>query len=112
MRSERLYLDDIVQACDDVLTFVQGCDEARFDGDNLLRSAVLFKFIVLGEATASLSPALRAAHPGVPWADVVAFRNFAVHSYVDWSIVWTTATGDVPTLRAEIASVLAGLPAP
>ncbi len=44
----------------------------------------------------------------MPWADIVAFRNFAVHSYpaVDWIIVWTTATEEVPVLRRQIASLL------
>jgi uncharacterized protein with HEPN domain len=112
MRSDRLYLEDIVQACDAVLAFVHGRDEAAFSNDDLVRSAVLFKLIVIGEATGKVSASLRASHPNIPWLDIVSFRNFAVHTYfgVDWSIVWTTAAEDVPVLRREIATVLAGLP--
>jgi uncharacterized protein with HEPN domain len=114
MRSDRLYLADIVQACDAVSAFVQGRDEASFANDDLVRSAVLFKLVVIGEATGKVSPKLRSAHPSAPWLDIISFRNFAVHTYfgVDWSIVWTTATGDVPRLRNEIATILAALPDP
>jgi uncharacterized protein with HEPN domain len=114
MRSDLLYLADIVEACEAVSTFVHGRDEASFAKDDLVRSAVLFKLVVVGEATSKVSQALRTAHPEVPWLDIVAFRNFAVHTYfgVDWSIVWTTATDDVPTLLKAIAPIVAGLGEP
>ena len=33
-------------------------------------------------------------YPDVPWAKVVAFRNFVVHAHFgqDWAIVWETIT--------------------
>ena len=41
--------------------------------------------------------------------DIVGFRNIAVHAYfsVDWSIVWATATNDVPGLKSMITQILA-----
>jgi hypothetical protein len=41
MRSNELYLSDIVQAADSIAQFVAGMDEERFVGDDLVRSAVL-----------------------------------------------------------------------
>ena len=72
------------------------------------RSAVLQKLIVIGEAAAPLQMDFRERHPGVGWADIVGFRNIAVHQYfaVDWSIVWVTATQDVPDLRRRISLIL------
>lgn len=42
-------------------------------------------------------------------ADIIGFRNFAVHAYfaVSWSVVWVTATEDVPMLAEQIAAILA-----
>ncbi|MBW2011807.1 MAG: DUF86 domain-containing protein [Deltaproteobacteria bacterium] len=36
------------------------------------------------------------------------FRNIAVHEYfsVNWSIVWVTATQDVPDLRRKVARII------
>jgi uncharacterized protein with HEPN domain len=47
--------------------------------------------------------------PEIEWADIVGFRNIVVHEYfaVSWTIVWVTATQDVPDLRCKVAKVLA-----
>jgi uncharacterized protein with HEPN domain len=64
--------------------------------------------IVIGEAASRLSPEFQAAHPEIEWADVIGFRNIAVHEYfaVKWDIVWVAATQDVPTLCNQIAQIL------
>jgi uncharacterized protein with HEPN domain len=108
MRPDRLYLEDIVAAADAIVAFVSGRDASAFAADDIVRSAVLFKLIVIGEAASKVSPELRARLVDVPWQDVVGFRNVAVHAYfgVDWDIVWTTATEDIPPLRERVASLL------
>ncbi len=108
MRPERLYLCDILEAADAVAAFVSGRSRDSFEGDDLLRSAVLHKLTVMGEAAARLPAEFRVRHPEVPWAEVVAFRNIAVHEYfaVDWGIVWSAATGDAPQLRRLVAAIL------
>lgn len=52
MRTDDLYLADIVQAAESVSQFVAGLDETRFVADDLVRSAVLHKLTVIGEAAA------------------------------------------------------------
>jgi uncharacterized protein with HEPN domain len=107
MRREELYLSDMVEAADAIREFLAGIDRAAFLGSNLIQSAVLQKIIVIGEAAAKLPQEFRERHPEVEWSDIVAFRNIAVHAYfsVDWSIVWVTATGDVPELRKIVAEI-------
>lgn len=89
MRRERLYLTDILEAADAISTFLDGCSKDTFFESELIRSAVLHKLTVIGEAAARLPADLRLRHPEVPWSDVVGFRNIAVHAYfaVEWSIV-------------------------
>lgn len=80
-RRERLYLLDIVEAGDAIARFVVGIDRERFVGDDLMRSAVLHKLQVIGEAAGRVSETTRALAPAVPWRQVVGFRNFTVHAY-------------------------------
>ncbi|MBN8449706.1 MAG: DUF86 domain-containing protein [Candidatus Accumulibacter sp.] len=80
MRSNELYLSDIVQAADSIAQFVADMDEEQFVGDDLVRSAVLHKLAVIGEAAARVSSELRESYRGIPWADIVGFRNIAVHT--------------------------------
>lgn len=108
MRPERLYMIDIIEAADAIARFLQDTNEAAFMQDELRQSAVLQKLMVIGEAAARLPKAFTDRHSDIPWPDIVAFRNIAVHAYfaVDWRIVWVTATEDVPRLREQIALLL------
>ncbi len=108
MRSEQLYLSDMIEAIDAIAAFVSGLDESAFYQDAKTQSAVLQKLIVIGEAAARLSPEFRDRYPDVEWRDIVAFRNVLVHSYfsVKLTIVWETVWQDVPTLREKMQRIL------
>jgi len=112
MRRDSLYLRDIVDSADAIERFLSSINEETFLVDEVLQSAILQKLTVIGEAAARLSNTLKQSCPDIPWRDIVAFRNIAVHAYfaVDWQIVWMTAVGDVPALRQQIAELLAGEP--
>jgi uncharacterized protein with HEPN domain len=109
MRREELYLADMVEAVDAIQDFLQGMNRANFLGNDLVRSAVLQKLLIIGESAARLPKEFRDRHSEIPWVDIVAFRNIAVHAYfsVDWAIVWIAATKDAPELRALVAEILA-----
>ena len=79
MRSDRLYLVDIVEAADAIAGFIHGVDAERFLNDDLVRSAVLHKLAVIGEAAARVSMALRARFPETPGATSSAFA-------ISWSM--------------------------
>jgi uncharacterized protein with HEPN domain len=108
MRSERLYLADIVDAIDAIDRFSVNCDESRFLSDELVQSAVLQKLSLIGEAAARLSAATRASAAHVPWQEIIGFRNVAVHAYfsLDWHLVFVTIRDDLPTLRLAVAALL------
>jgi len=108
MRREELYLRDIVDASDAIQRFVEEVDEQDFIVDEMRQSAVLQKLMIIGEAVARISESFRKQYPEIPWTDIVGFRNIVVHEYfsIDWSIVWTTATDDVPELQQQITSIL------
>ena len=109
MRTEALYLDDLVEAANAIARFLHDLDQQTFLGDELYQSAVLQKLIVIGEAASRLSAEFRARQAHIAWPDIVGLRNIAVHQYfgVSWETVWNTATQDVPILREQIAAILA-----
>ena len=113
MRRERLFLTDMIDAADAAARFLQGVDRDTFLGSELLQSAVLQKLIIVGEAATHIDAHTRAGAPEVRWRSIVGFRNMVVHGYfnVDWEIAWEAAVTDLPLLRAQIAALLAALPA-
>lgn len=108
MRSEQLYLADILDAIEAIERFTSGVDESRFLADELIQSAVLQKLSLIGEAAARLSELTRAQVTDIPWKEIIGFRNIAVHAYfsVDWCIVFVTATDDLPLLKKNIIALL------
>jgi uncharacterized protein with HEPN domain len=80
MRSDRLYLADMVEAADRVAEFLTGIDRDAFMRSELVRSAVLQKLIVIGEAAARLSEEFLTLHKEIDWRDIANFRNIAVHA--------------------------------
>src|SRR5438874_265218 len=108
MRREGLYLRDIVEAADAVESFLTGHDRDSFLTSDLLRSAVLQKLCIVGEASARLPHGLKDLHPEVDWRRIVGFRNIAIHAYfsVDWGLVWAAATRHLPELRRVVADIL------
>jgi uncharacterized protein with HEPN domain len=62
---------------------------------------------VLGEAARALSPELRRRYPEVPWPEMIAHRNIAVHEYhrLDGESLWTTARENVPRLDQQLAAI-------
>jgi hypothetical protein len=51
----------------------------------MLRSAVLQKLIIIGEAAAHLPANFCLQNPRIPWVDMINFRNFAVQEPVSWT---------------------------
>jgi len=108
MRREALYLQDIIEACNLLDTFLAGMDASAFMASELHKAAALQKLAVIGEAAARLPQEFREKFPEVEWRDIIAFRNIAVHAYfaVQWDIVWATAHDDVPVLRRQVLQIL------
>ena len=109
MRHESLYLNDIVEAADEIARFLIGTEANSFQESDLLRSAVVHKLSVIGEAAARLSDELTHRHPQVPWAQIVGFRNILIHAYfgIDWDVVWGAAKDRCPILRDQVSRILA-----
>ena len=63
---------------------------------------------VIGEAAARIPETVRARYPAVPWIDIISFRNIIVHEYfgLSWTLVWDTATREVPDLQRHVAEIL------
>ncbi len=109
MRRERLYLWDIIDAADHIAEFLSGSDFAEFEKSEVLRSAVVQKLTVIGEAAARLPEDLKNHYPEILWPRIIAFRNILVHSYfgIDWRLVWQVAKNRCPLLRDQVAAVIA-----
>lgn len=86
----------------------EGSAYGRGDDDVTLL-AMLHLIQRLGEAASRLSADFRAAHPELPWAEMIGMRNRIVHSYddLDPRIIWRVASEDVEPVIAAVERILA-----
>jgi uncharacterized protein with HEPN domain len=107
MRTDRLRLQDALEQIELIRQFAAAGQDAFLD-DLLTQSALLHKLTLLGEACRALSPELQAAHPEVPWAQIIAFRNVITHQYfgLDLELVWSIIDQHVPVAGAALEAIL------
>jgi uncharacterized protein with HEPN domain len=108
MRREILYLTDMVEAADHIADFIAGLEFEDFLQSELVRSAVVQKLAIIGEAAARVSLEVKSREPQIPWPQIVAFRNILIHAYfgIDWDEVCRSAKNRCPSLREQISRIL------
>ena len=81
---------------------------ADLDTDRTLGLATLRCLEIVGEAASHVPESLRQQHPRIPWLQIIGTRNRLVHGYdlVDYDIIWSTVTEDLPPLIAELEKTL------
>lgn len=47
----------------------------------MLHDALLFQFVVIGEAVKNLDERVQKSEPHIPWSDIAALRNLIAHEY-------------------------------
>ena len=108
MRRDELYVADLADNTRAVLEYLDGISREQWDKDRMLRHAVLYRLLLLGEIASALPDALRDRYPSVAWRQIRAFRNLAVHRYfgVDWAVVWKIAQDEVPLLEQQAMAIM------
>jgi uncharacterized protein with HEPN domain len=108
MRREELYLADLVDNARAVRGYLDSVTRERWDADGMLRDAVLYRMMLLGEIASALPEDLRDRHPDVAWRQIRAFRNLAVHKYfgVDWAVVWKIAQEEPSVLEKQALAII------
>lgn len=107
MRDPKERLRDILDAIARIERYAVRGRQA-FEQDELIQVWVFHHLQIIGEAAANLGRDFHAAHPGLPWPQIVAMRNVLVHEYfgVDLDEVWKTVECDLPALKQAIERLL------
>ena len=91
---------DMLKAAREAVEFTKDLSLERFLVDSLTRSAVERKLEIIGEAGRRISAVFRAAHPEIPWKDIIGLRNVISHDYdsVDYPRIFDIAIRQLPEL--------------
>jgi uncharacterized protein with HEPN domain len=104
-RAEHERLRDIGEAITAIRTHIEHARrEPSLIDEPLLHDAVLYEFVVIGEAVKHLSDQTRAQAPEVPWQDVAGLRDLIAHEYfyIDMQRVLEIVDRDLPALEQAV----------
>jgi uncharacterized protein with HEPN domain len=108
-RDWRLRLQDILESISEIQQCTKGITFEQFAISQTTVKAVLYDFIIIGEATRNVSKEIQSRYPLIPWRLMGGMRNVAAHEYfqVNLSRVWETIQEDLPSLVPQLQEVLA-----
>jgi uncharacterized protein with HEPN domain len=108
MRDHTLYLKDILEAMNAIEKFVKGISFDEFQKSDIISSAVIRKFEIIGEAAKNIPDTVRNKYPSIPWKEMAGMRDRLIHFYfgIKYDLVWHTIKDIIPAAKSAILNIL------
>lgn len=107
-REWQLRVQDILISAHAILKRTVGMTYEDFHTNQVITKAVLYDFVIIGEATRNVPVAIRDRYPEIPWRFMGNMRNVMTHEYfqVDLEIIWNTIQDSLPSLISKIQDLM------
>jgi uncharacterized protein with HEPN domain len=107
-RDFSLFIKDIVEAIDDIETFIGDMNFEAFSSDKKTRTAVAHAIEVIGEATKNIPASIRNKYKDLPWQDMAKMRDKISHFYfgINYEIVWKVVKERLPEIKLAAEKIL------
>ncbi len=106
-RDPALLLDMLI-AAREAREFGAGLSWERFQQSSLHQHAIAKALENIGEAARKVSEETRAAHPEIPWFQIIGLRHRIAHDYfhLDLMTMWEIVQQDVPALITMLEALV------
>jgi uncharacterized protein with HEPN domain len=101
-------MDDILQACQDIIDFTRGMQNANeLEADRRTFLAIIRSLEVIGEAARQMPRIFREKHPEISWRQIASLRNVIAHEYfgLDNTILWDVIQTQIPALAERFRNL-------
>jgi uncharacterized protein with HEPN domain len=98
-------LDDVL----DATNFAKTVESAEaLVSQKMAQKAIVMSLLNIGELANHLPQEFIAAHPELPWREMIGMRNFAAHGYhvMNLSVIWNTVDKNLPPLLQFLQNYL------
>jgi uncharacterized protein with HEPN domain len=105
------YVQDILDAVDAAIQFVEGMTFTEFESDKKTIFATTRAIQIIGEAAKKIPDSLKVQYPEIPWKGMTGMRDKVTHEYfgVKLDVLWNTIQQDLPKVKDLMPMVLANL---
>ncbi len=103
-RDDFVYVSHIIESIVSIQSFVKNVSYDEFKNNDMMLSAVIRKFEIMGEATSNISEDLKKKTTHIEWQIVKNFRNHLIHQYfgVDVQTVWDAINENIEPLKEKL----------
>lgn len=107
-RDWKLRIQDILEAIAKILRITNGMTFEDLLADETLAQAVMYNFIIIGEASKNIPETIQLRYPQISWRLMGDMRNVMVHEYfqVNLEEVWETIEDEFPSLVPKLQELL------
>jgi uncharacterized protein with HEPN domain len=103
-----MFIQDIMEAINDIEKFVDGLDFDAFCSDNKTKSAAVWKIETIGFAAKNIPAEIKNKYKQLPWKQMAGTRDKIAHFYfgIDYKIVWKIIKEELPQIKPIIKTML------
>ncbi len=105
------FIEDIINAVNMALQFVEGMSYDEFSRDSKTVFAVVRAIEIIGEAVKNIPEDIRGKYPRIPWKGMAGMRDKVIHEYfgVDTKVVWDTVKKRISEVKPLFEKMLKDL---
>lgn len=107
-RDWKLRIKDIQHSLQAIQQRTANLSRQQFRNDETIIKAVLYDFLIIGEAARVIPKEIQSQYPQIPWRLMIDMRNVVSHEYfqVQIDMVWRSLTEDLPQLNQQIITLM------
>ena len=108
IKDDKYYINKILKDIMFILDSTKEISLEDFDQNEMLNSAVNFKFVQISENVNKLTLDFIKKNSYIPWNDIKGLRNKIVHDYdnVFFDVIFKTIKEDLPILYEQLLKLL------
>jgi uncharacterized protein with HEPN domain len=97
-------IQDILESAISIQENSQGLTFETFCENKLLIKAILYDYLIIGEASRHIPQEIQLQYPEVPWRLMADMRNVIAHQYfqVRLKLIWQGTQQDIPSLIEKL----------
>jgi len=105
------FIEDIANAMNKALKFVEDVSYEEFAKDDKTIFAVIRAIEIIGEAVKNIPEDIRKEYPEIPWKGMAGMRDKVIHGYfgVDTKVVWDTVKKRISEVKQLFEGMLKDL---
>ena len=105
--NDRVLIFMVIEAIESIHKIIENITYEEFKGNDLLVSAVILKFEIVGEIAKNISEELRNKDNGINWKDLIEYRNYLIDNYfdVDLNTLWEMINNDLVKLKEKLLMI-------